>query len=207
MIKIGRKAVVAGAATLILAIGSGVAAATVMSGGPIDTSGVIHGCWSNHAFRGSHLFVMQDTGMSCPRRTTAISWNAKGPQGPPGPSGPAGPTGPAGPAGATGISGVITERKDISVNWGAYQAGRGDLDTLVACPSGDVALNGGYGFSGTEGGEAAEKWIPNSDAPIQSDGIWYWNVNDVMTGTPYTPQPGEQANWYLSVFAVCAPGS
>jgi hypothetical protein len=204
MIRIGRKAVVAGAAILTLATGSGVAAAAVMSGGPVDGSGVIHGCWSNRAFRGSHRFVMQNAGTNCPKGTTAISWNAAGPQGPTGPSGPAGPAGPAGPPGRSGISGVVTERKDISLNWGAYSDGDA-AGAEVACPSGDVVLNGGYGFTGADNGEVAEKWIPVSDAPIQSDGIWYWDVVEFMTGTPYTPPAGQQANWYLSVFVVCAP--
>lgn len=210
MIRTGRKAVITGATVLILAMGSGVAAAAVMSGGPVDSSGVIHGCWSNRAFRGSHRFAMQDAGRSCPKGTTAISWNARGPEGPqgsPGPQGSAGPSGPAGPPGASGISRVVTERKDISINWGANRAGYGNQDILVACPSGDVVLNGGYGFTGADNGEVAEKWIPISDGPIQSDGIWYWHVDEFMTGTPYTPSAGEQANWYLSVFAVCAPAS
>jgi hypothetical protein len=213
MIRIGRKAAITGVTALILATGSGVAAAAVMSSGPVDSSGVIHGCWSNHAVKGSHRFALQNARTNCPKGTTAISWNARGvkgpkgssgPQGSPGPQGAAGPSGPPGPA---GISGVVTERKDTSINWGAYQPGYGDEDILVACPSGDVVLTGGYGFTGSDNGEVAEKWIPTSDGPIQSDGIWYWHVSEVMTGTPYVPSAGEQPNWYLSVFAVCAPGS
>jgi hypothetical protein len=102
MPRIGRKVIITGAAALIIATGSGVAAAAVMSGGPVDSSGVIHGCWSNRAIDGSHVFVMQDAGTSCPNGTTAISWNE---QGSAGPVGPAGPTGPAGPAGTSGIDG------------------------------------------------------------------------------------------------------
>ena len=55
-----------GATVLIVALGSGVAAAAVISRGHVDSSGVIHGCWSNHAIRGSRVFVMQDAGTSCP---------------------------------------------------------------------------------------------------------------------------------------------
>ena len=79
MIRIGRKIVVTGAAVLILGTGSSVAAAAVMSDGPVDGSGVIHGCWSNVAIKGSHAFVLQDAGTSCPNGTTAISWNQSGP--------------------------------------------------------------------------------------------------------------------------------
>ena len=84
MTRIGRKVAVAGAAALALAGGSAVAAAAVVSGGPVDSSGVIYGCWSNRAINGSHAFVMQNAGTSCPGGTTAISWNKSGSQGPAG---------------------------------------------------------------------------------------------------------------------------
>jgi hypothetical protein len=41
MIRIGRKAGITGATVLIVAMGSGVAAAAVISRGPVDNSGVI----------------------------------------------------------------------------------------------------------------------------------------------------------------------
>lgn len=43
MIGTGREAVITGATVLILAMGSGVAAAAVMSGGPVDSSGITRG--------------------------------------------------------------------------------------------------------------------------------------------------------------------
>jgi len=46
-----------------------------MSSGPVDSSGVIHGCYTNTALNGSHVFVLQDAGTNCPRGTTPISWN------------------------------------------------------------------------------------------------------------------------------------
>jgi hypothetical protein len=103
MPRIGRKVIIAGATALALIAGASAATAAVVSSGPVDSSGVIHGCYSSvPTVGGSHVFVMQDAGTSCPRGTTAISWNE---QGPAGPAGPAGATGPAGPAGATGIDG------------------------------------------------------------------------------------------------------
>lgn len=119
MIRIGRKVIIAGATALVLTAGASAATAAVLSSGPVDSTGVIHGCWTNAAaFSGSHVFVMQNAGTSCPKGTTAISWNMQGPEGPEGPagptgatgpagaSGPAGATGPAGPAGAAGSSGI-----------------------------------------------------------------------------------------------------
>jgi hypothetical protein len=94
MIRIGRKAIIAGATALVLAAGSSIATAAVLaSSGPVDSSGVIHGCWTNAELNGSHVFVLQDAGTTCPKGTTAISWNQTGPSGSPGPSGPPGPPG------------------------------------------------------------------------------------------------------------------
>jgi Divergent InlB B-repeat domain/Collagen triple helix repeat (20 copies) len=117
--------VITGAAALTLVAG-GTAAGATIAGNPTDSSGIIHGCWTNAAINGSHVFVLQDAGTTCPKGTTAISWNQQGPAGPagppgakgdkgdtgapgqpgkdgaPGPAGPAGPQGPAGPAGSGG---------------------------------------------------------------------------------------------------------
>ena len=80
-------------------IGTGAAVALVAGGtaayavttGPIDSSGVIHGCYYPANKGGSHKLVLQNAGTSCPTGTTAIKWNQKGPAGPTGPRGPAGP--------------------------------------------------------------------------------------------------------------------
>ncbi len=105
-LRVTRPVIVAGAATLMLAGGTAVATAAVMSSAsPVSGSGVIDGCWTNAAINGSHVIVLQDQGTSCPRGTTAISWNESGPSGPAGPAGPAGPTGPAGAAGSAGPAG------------------------------------------------------------------------------------------------------
>lgn len=98
-----RTAIIVGISTLALAGGGAAYAAT--AGGPVDSAGVIHGCYTNAAVKGSHALVLQDAGTSCPAGTTAISWAAQGPPGPTGPTGPAGPTGAAGPAGPVGPTG------------------------------------------------------------------------------------------------------
>jgi Collagen triple helix repeat (20 copies) len=146
MPRIGRKVIIAGATTLVLAAGSSIATAAVMSSpSPVDSSGVIHGCWSNAELNGSHVFVLQDAGTSCPKGTTAISWNEQGPAGPsgpagvagppgsPGPTGSPGPSGPAGPAGPSGAAGTVSS-----------------LDQLngVPCDSGAGTASVGYGSSG-----------------------------------------------------------
>src|ERR1700687_597361 len=55
MITTGPKVIVAGAATLALGAGTGIATAAMMtSPSPVDSPGVIHGCWTNRAINGSH---------------------------------------------------------------------------------------------------------------------------------------------------------
>jgi Collagen triple helix repeat (20 copies) len=98
-----RTVIIAGAVTLLLAGGGAAAYATVLN--PVSSSGTIYGCYTNAEVNGSHALVLQDTGTTCPKGTTAISWNASGPPGPTGPAGPSGLTGPSGAAGSPGPSG------------------------------------------------------------------------------------------------------
>jgi hypothetical protein len=74
-----------------LALVAGGTAAYAVTTGPIDSSGVIHGCYYPANAGGSHKLVLQNVGTSCPTGTTAINWNQKGPAGPTGPQGPPGP--------------------------------------------------------------------------------------------------------------------
>jgi hypothetical protein len=91
MIAIAPKLLAAGAAMLLVGAGGGIAMAAMTSKpSPIDSSGVIHGCWTKRDINGTHVFMLQDAGTKCPGGTTAISWNQKGPAGPPGSPGAAG---------------------------------------------------------------------------------------------------------------------
>jgi len=89
----------------VLAIGSGVAFATIP-----DRGGVIHSCYSK--FGGAVRVI--DTG-SCRATETALNWNQAGQQGPAGPQGPPGAkgdTGPQGPKGDTGPAGLTGPQGD-----------------------------------------------------------------------------------------------
>jgi hypothetical protein len=122
-----RTIVVAGATTLLLAAGSSVAAAAVMSDpSPVSSSGVIDGCWTKAEIHGSHVIVLQDQGTTCPKGTTAISWNESGPPGPAGPAGPSGPAGPAGPDVLT-YGGVSDNGSSCSFFIGPSGAGAADV--------------------------------------------------------------------------------
>jgi hypothetical protein len=87
-----RRIVITAAAALALVAG-GTAAGAAIASGPVSSSGVIDGCYTNAEVNGSHAFVLQDQGTACPSGTTAIEWNQTGPQGPQGPQGPAGTSG------------------------------------------------------------------------------------------------------------------
>jgi hypothetical protein len=82
---LSRQALVISGAALALVAG-GTAAGAAIASGPVDSSGVVHGCYTVKAVNGSHVFVLQDAGTSCPSGTTAITWNQQGPQGPAGAS-------------------------------------------------------------------------------------------------------------------------
>ena len=101
-----RTSLLAAGAAIALALGGGTAYAEI-AGGPVDSGGVIHGCYTNAAISGSHVFVLQDASTTCPKGTTAVSWNEHGPAGAIGPAGAAGPAGPAGATGNTGPAGAM----------------------------------------------------------------------------------------------------
>jgi hypothetical protein len=205
MARIGRKVIIAGVATMVIATGSGVAAAAVMSNGPVDSSGVIHGCWSNAELDGSHVFVLQDAGTSCPKNATAISWNQQGPAGPAGPEGAIGPVGPIGPEGPTGPT----------------TAGPGGLNVTVV-PGGDTGIGTQYDAAEAQcpasapyvlGGDAVS--VPPAGSLIES------GPYDFTTGTPVTgaevsgdaygwraeiPQGSQSTgvNGGLDMYAICS---
>lgn len=124
--RLGVKGVVfVGTCVLVLG-GGGVALATELSSSPVDASGMIHGCYSNTALNGSHVFVLQNASTSCPKGTTPISWNEVGPTGPAGSPGPTGASGAAGSPGAqgspgpTGAAGPTGSAGPAGVSYGLY---------------------------------------------------------------------------------------
>jgi hypothetical protein len=92
-----RRIAITGTAALALVAGSTTADATVI-GGPVGSSGVVHGCYVTTGTNGSHAFVLQNVGSKCASGSTPVSWNKTGPQGVQGVQGPAGPS-TAGPGG------------------------------------------------------------------------------------------------------------
>ncbi len=99
-----RMALLTTGVAVVLAAGAGTALGA--TAGPVDSVGVVHGCFTNGEINGTHALVLQDAGSTCPKGTTAVTWNVQGPAGATGPAGPPGAMGPAGPPGATGPAGA-----------------------------------------------------------------------------------------------------
>jgi hypothetical protein len=206
MTTIGRKTIIAGAVTLVLATGAGIATAAVISSpSPVDSSGVIHGCWRNAALNGSHVFALQNAGTSCPKGTTAISWNEQGPAGQAGAKGPAGPAGATGPAGSPGPAGPSGPAGTVS-----------SLDQLngIPCDSGAGTTSVTYGSNGvvaitcatptptaTQTGSATAS-PDNAQATADALGnqILCGQAGDQVAGDNLA---GTQAWWYINAIGLC----
>jgi hypothetical protein len=112
-----------------------------------------------------------------------------GPQGPPGAPGPqglAGPAGAMGPAGPSGFSGyeVATQAMSLPV---------GGLTTFATCPSGKIAIGGGFGRIPDRG-----EVIVRESRPYAEFGPRYWALGFRNTTTgPIS----------VDVYAVCVSSS
>jgi hypothetical protein len=192
----------AGAGFVLLAAGTTAGAA--IAGGPVDGSGVIHGCWTNAAINGTHIFVLQDAGTNCPKGTTAISWNQQGPAGPAGATGPQGPAGPAGATGATGPQGPTGPA-------GPSTAGPAGLDTTVVsvfgsgivtadCPADHPYVTGGGVLTSFA---TASAWsFPSGDSAEGPFGLG--GEESVTAGVPNGWAGSAAAGGTLTVYAICA---
>jgi hypothetical protein len=170
-----RNIVIAGGTALALMAG-GTAAGAAIASGPVDSSGVIHGCWTNAEINGSHALVLQDAGTSCPKGTTAVTWNQTGPAGPAGQTGPAGPkgaTGAQGPQGATGAQGPAGPAGPAGTGLACTypDGGTGTVQTSTDA-SGDVTLT-------CKNPNAAHSTVESVDGHL----VTYTDSNDPL-GTP-----------------------
>jgi len=197
--RIKKRYILAAGVTGVLVLGSGIAYATVLS--PVDSSGVIHGCYTNAELNGSHALVLQDAGTSCPRGTTAISWAAQGPAGPAGPTGPvgpagsAGPSGPAGPSGAPGATVTATATTTVTAT---------PTPTLVAAPANTSCGGGSVVMDPGPAGNS----ITKSGVSVGSSYAWY-SVTTSLTFTVTLTGSGTPAasNDVADVDTDCAGAS
>jgi hypothetical protein len=121
-----RTALLAIGGTIAATIGGSTAYAAVAAG-PVSSGGVVSGCYTNAEISGSHALVLQNQGTTCPRGTTAVSWNEQGPAGATGATGAQGDAGPQGPAGLHGPAGATGAQ-------GPPGAGLASLDALDGIP-------------------------------------------------------------------------
>jgi hypothetical protein len=125
----------------VLAVAGGGAAAWAATAGPVDSAGVIYGCYTTATLTGSHGLVLQDTGKTCPKGTTAIQWNQQGqpgPQGSPGPQGPAGPGTGSAEIGFTLAGGACTLVRSNAESTLTVSAGGFNEGTTTGCVFGGI---------------------------------------------------------------------
>jgi Collagen triple helix repeat (20 copies)/Bacterial Ig-like domain (group 2) len=129
--------------------GGAAAGAAIVASSPVSSGGEIYGCYSNAAVNGSHVFVLQDAGTSCPKGTTAISFNQTGQAGSPGPSGPPGPSGTAGSAGPSGPPGPAGSQGPPGPSGSPGTVAALDDLTGIPCDNGSGTTQLSYGSDGT----------------------------------------------------------
>jgi len=165
------------AAGLLLAAGALVGAVIAEASIP-GPDGVIHGCYKNsNPAQGALLTI--DSAASCPSGYTALNWNQTGPQG---------------PAGTNGVSGYEFVREEFrqpgDVQWPVGIP----HEFIVTCPTGKVALGGGFDAS-EDGGGAGPSLVssyPIGEASPGSGGRWQVGIDPTTSLS------------YVAVFATCA---
>jgi hypothetical protein len=144
-----RKAIVASLIAGAVAVGGGLAYATIPNGA------VIHGCYARS---GGAVRVIDGDVTSCKPSETSLDWNAQGPAGQQGPAGPSGPAGPRGPQGDTGPVGQSGPQGASGPSDGYFTANAAEADlpsntrtTLLTIhlPAGQYVLFGNVTIDGS----------------------------------------------------------
>lgn len=157
----------AAAAGLAL-VGGGTAVAAVTAPSPMDSAGAVHGCWTTQALHGTHVFLLQDAGTTCPKGTTPISWNQTGPAGPSGPAGVAGPVGSAGASGPAGAVGPTGDTGPVGAVGPVGPVGPAG-PTGAAGAAGEAGSPGAPGDKGEPGASAYEIWRDAGHSGTEAD--------------------------------------
>lgn len=225
--RISKRAGIVTAVSAMVLFGGG--AAIAASAGPVDSSGVIHGCYDG----GGNLKVNLSQPAACAKDYTALNWNqtgpqgpkgdtgatgATGPQGPPGPVGQTGPQGPAGDTGATGATGDTGQAGPAGPAGPAGANGVSGYDLIEQPPNGRVG-GGTYDLPGlTE--RTYDVPCPSGDVvisggftssgslSINSDAPGFW-INDSypMNSWGVDVYNNSLSDTFLQVFAICADAS
>jgi hypothetical protein len=163
-----RPGLVTAVAVAAVLVGAKIAVATIPA-----ADGTVHGCVKSNKV--GQLYVIDPSaGQTC-GKDTALDWNKPGAAGPPGIDGPKGFTGLQGAPGVSGFEQASTQ----------YTAdGSGEGTGTADCPSGKVALAGGFATSAS--------LFPLSSRPEGDGSGWVVTVTGGLPNASYT------------VYAMCA---
>ncbi len=165
---------IGGVAAAALLVGGG-ASALAASPGPENATGVITGCYTTAAVNGSHALVLQDAGTSCPKGTTALTWNQ---------------TGPAGQNGTNGTNGTSLV---TSAGVPASPCNLGDTDVDLAngevytCVAGSIA-SAGSGAGAGKAGPPGNTWSDTGSSIMGPQGPAGQNGTNGANGTNAAPE-------------------
>jgi hypothetical protein len=176
-------ALVAGGGTALAASSGGTAAAA--SAGPESSAGLITGCYTNAAVSGSHAVVLQDGGTTCPKGTSAISWNE---QGPTGATGAQGATGPAGTNGANVVTSPGTPSGACNTGDTDIDLADGEVYTCTAAAWTDTGSSiEGSGFLSSDGQPTGSCTVGDSDVDYTTGEVYACQLAGFING-PQTPR-------------------
>jgi len=187
-------------AALALALGTGVAFASIP-----DSGGVIHACYNKTSGKLRVTDATNPKLAAClPSSETSVDWNQEGPAGPAGATGPKGDTGATGPAGPQGVPGAVGSpgpKGDTGATGpagpqgpkgdagpqgrdgvGGYEVVRqsysltagNELTFAIGCPAGKVAIGGGWSPTGP-GSDAVTAF---KSAPGASGDLWVLSLRN-----------------------------
>jgi hypothetical protein len=169
-----RNILIASAVAFMLLVGGAAAGAAIA--GPVDGNGVIHACYKSPVPAHGTRLVVINAGAVCPRGTAEVNWQQ------------------------AGGDGMISVRVDKIVPYG--QPTGSDVVGVLTCPSGYVAVSGGYGPNGSTTGYVQEDWTAEQDLGGPAIGHpQSWQITLLEMGTPYTGG----GSFTESFFANCIP--
>jgi hypothetical protein len=164
--KLARPGIAALVGVAAVLVGAGIAMATIP-----DANGTVHGCVKKN--KGGVYVIDPSAGQSC-AKDIALDWNRTGATGQPG---SAGPQGFDGFQGSAGSSGYERQRDQEATD------GSGNGSAEADCPSGKVALAGGY--------ELTYGVVPLRSAPTSDGSGWVVHVTGTASST-------------FAAYAICA---
>lgn len=180
----------------VMVAGLAVLVGAALARGRGEDSAVIHACTTSE---NNPILLAPVAG--CTRGQSALDWNISGPVGPQGPQGPQGPTGQQGPQGPAGPSTTpiykVFTGKLTSPAFNSAGGGYWLYSAAAYCPSGWVALNGGF----------YETFLGPTAPVVTSNHIFAYENDPTATPSGWTttilwPKPSNK-NLDLTAYVLC----